>query len=193
VQKWDFYLWQQAAGVLTFLVAVAVVAFGCTRIAFGFLFRVLAKKPPKILGRADKTFIALGIFGAACIAYGYFIEPYWLSIETVQLHSAKLKSSSTPLRIVQISDVHSDPQARLEQKLPAVIRDLKPDLIVFTGDAINCPEGLPIFRQLMHSLSEIAPTYGVKGNWDARFFSYLDPFGRTGAIELNGTPCESLI
>ena len=193
MQKWDFYIWQQAIGVMVFLGAVAAVALSCARIVVDSVYNRLAKKPQKILGKRDKTIIVLSIIGAFCIAYGYFIEPYWLSVETVELHSSRLKPSSSPLRIVQISDVHSDPKTRLEEKLPGVIRDLKPDLIVFTGDAINCPEGLPIFRQLMQSLAEIAPTFAVKGNWDSRNFKDLDRFGKTGATELDGTPYELLV
>ncbi|MDR3615935.1 MAG: metallophosphoesterase [Candidatus Obscuribacterales bacterium] len=178
---------------MTFLAVVAVIAFSCARIGLEYIYHRLTKKPQKVLGKRDKTVIVLGIFGALCIAYGYFIEPYWLSVETVQLYSSKLKASTKPLRIVQISDIHSDPTARLEEKLPTVIRDLKPDLIVFTGDAINCPEGLPIFRKLMQSLAEIAPTFGVKGNWDSRFFRDLDRLGKTGTNELDGNPYQLLV
>src|SRR5262249_37526169 len=37
------------------------------------------------------------------------------------------------------------------------------------------------------ALAAIAPTFAVKGNWDAWFFRHIDRFGGTGATELDGT------
>jgi predicted MPP superfamily phosphohydrolase len=117
--------------------------------------------------------------------YGRFVEPYWLSVTHVSIASPKIPRGLR-LRIAQISDTHSDPKARLEERLPGVIAAEQPDLIVFTGDAVNSPEGLPVFKALLQKLSAIAPTFLVKGNWDAAYWSQLDLYDRTGAVELNG-------
>src|SRR5690242_3075023 len=58
--------------------------------------------------------IVLGIIGLGCFAYGYFIEPYWPEVTHIQIRSSKLQGVSRPIRIVQLSDVHSDPTPRLE-------------------------------------------------------------------------------
>lgn len=104
--------------------------------------------------------------------------------------SSKKILTGKPIRIVQISDLHCDPKPRLETILPDLIAKEKPDLILFTGDAINTPKGLPTFRKLLGSLSKIAPTYAVKGNWDSRFFQDLERFKNTGAVELDGQPVK---
>lgn len=148
------------------------------------------RKESRQLSRKDTCVLLLGGIGILCILYGYFIEPYWLSIETVRLTSSKIHSGKRPVRIVQISDLHCDPKPRLEEKLPAVIAAQKPDIIVFTGDAVNAPAGLPVFRKCLTSLAKIAPTYVVKGNWDAWYFKDLDRFGNTGAIELDSEPIK---
>lgn len=59
---------------------------------------------------------------------------------------------------------------------------------MFTGDAINSPAGLPIFRELMEKLAKIAPTFVVAGNWDTSFFKSSDRFTGTGVIELVNEP-----
>lgn len=64
------------------------------------------------------------------------------------------------------------------------MRDEHPDLIVFTGDAVNAPQGLPLFKRLLSQLSEVAPTVVVRGNWDVWYWSKLDLFGGTGAREV---------
>lgn len=136
------------------------------------------------------------IFGTAfagllCMLYGYAVEPYWLEITHVSVQSTKLAPESGPVRIVQISDLHCDPEPRLEISIPQSVKNQKPDLIVFTGDAINTPAGLPLFRDCLKRLAVIAPTYVVKGNWDSLYWKDLNLFGGTGAIELNGD-CKEL-
>lgn len=128
----------------------------------------------------------LAVFGAFCMAYGYWVEPYWPEVRRVRLSFAKLRGATRPVRLVHISDIHSDAKVRLEERLPGIIAGLNPDLIVFTGDAVNSPEGLPIFKTLMGKLSRLAPTYAVKGNWDIIHWGALDLFGGTGVVELKG-------
>lgn len=133
-----------------------------------------------------RMILTLSCIGLLCIGYGYFIEPYRLSISRVQIPSDKLPKDAKPIRLIHISDVHSDPTPRLEMQLPETIQNEKPDLIVFTGDSINSPEGLPVFKECLTKLAAIAPTYVVKGNWDSAFWSRLNLFEGTGASELNG-------
>jgi hypothetical protein len=130
--------------------------------------------------------LVLALLGLLCMAYGYFIEPYWPTVTRIQITSSKLAVGSKPLRIVHISDLHSDPKVRLEERLPDLISREDPDAIVFTGDCINSPEGLPVFRECLTKLSSIAPTFAVKGNWDSVFWRHLDLFEGTGVTELNG-------
>jgi predicted MPP superfamily phosphohydrolase len=135
-----------------------------------------------------KTHVLFGVAvaGLICVLYGLFVEPYWLSVTHVSIASAKVPRGLR-LRIAHISDTHSDPTARLEEHLSEAIAAERPDLIVFTGDSVNSPEGLPVFQSLLQKLSAIAPTFVVKGNWDTSYWNGLDLYARTGAVELNGT------
>jgi hypothetical protein len=126
----------------------------------------------------------LATSGLLCFAYGYFIEPYWPEITRVRITSAKLSSLARPIRIAHISDLHSDPKPRLESKLPELIAAEKPDIILFTGDAINSPEALPVFKECLRLIAAIAPTFVVRGNWDASFHRRSDLVSDTGAEEL---------
>ncbi len=85
---------------------------------------------------------------------------------------------------MHLSDLHSDAVPRLEERLPALVATERPDRILFTGDSINSPEGLPVFRRCLTALAKIAPTYVVRGNWDVWWWAELDLFGGTGAINL---------
>jgi hypothetical protein len=173
-------------GALLFIAAVAGVylfaLLAAGRVALRRL-RLLGEPTPG--GRqAERLALALAGLGLACMAYGYFVEPYRLAVTRVRVASPKLAPGSRPLRLVHISDLHSDPRPRLEEKLPAAVAAERPDLIVYTGDSINSPEGLPVFRACLARLAQVAPTFVVKGNWDAWFWPGLDRFGGTGAREL---------
>lgn len=179
--------------LLLFLSLVALVYV----MAGGILFRWLKdklrrrKRSYSIIHRRWNLFVlGLTLLGIGCFVYGMAVEPYWPEITHVRIRAEKLKPGSSPIRIVHLSDLHSDPKPRLEERLPILVEELKPDLIVFTGDCINSPEGLTVFKTCLRRLSQIAPTFAVKGNWDTAYWHNLDLFGDTGATELNGTPQE---
>jgi uncharacterized protein len=175
--------------VVVFLGAVVLVYV----LAAGILVRLILQR----FGRATlsgsrrqvrfrRIILLLAATGTLCIAYGFFIEPNWPQVTHVRIESAKLKPGSSSIKIVQISDLHSESRPRLEGRLPGIIAAENPDLIVFTGDSLNEPEGLPVFKACLTRIAAIAPTFVVRGNWDAWYWSDLDLFGGTGAYELRG-------
>jgi uncharacterized protein len=134
-----------------------------------------------------RVILGLAGFGALCIAYGFWIEPYWVEVTRTRITSPRIPAGTRPIRVVHLSDLHCDPKARLEERLPDLIAAEKPDLIVFSGDAINSREGLPVLKACLSRLASVAPTFVVRGNWDAWFWKEVDLFGGTGVRELNGT------
>ncbi|HEY6329080.1 MAG TPA: metallophosphoesterase [Blastocatellia bacterium] len=136
--------------------------------------------------RMDWAILILAAAGVLCFTYGYLIEPYWPEIAHVQIASSKVPAGHRPIRIVQISDLHSDRTVRLENRLPELIASQKPDLIVFTGDAVNSPDAQPVFKSCLTNIARIAPTFAVKGNWDSGFGRRVNLFEGTGARELDG-------
>jgi len=180
--------------LLIFLVAVVSVFVAAGSLGIRAAYRLIVRKNRKKTSRLFKWSCAvlwpLAAIGVLCIAYAYFVEPYWLEVTHVTIASDKLPPTSRPLRIVHVSDLHCDPKVRLEEKLPDIVADLRPDLIAFTGDSINSRGGLPHFRRCMTRFAEIAPTFGVKGNWDAWYWREIDTFAGTGVTELDGGVVE---
>ncbi|MFC1524825.1 metallophosphoesterase [Planctomycetota bacterium] len=125
---------------------------------------------------------SVALLGTLCILYGYFIEPYRLKVNILEIDTPKLKNIN--LRIVQISDLHCDKKTRNELELTQLINSLNPDIIVFTGDALNTPEALPTFKKTLKSLKASIGKYAVRGNFDIWYWSKLDLFSDTGFREL---------
>ena len=127
---------------LLFVLVVAAVFLGAAIL----LLRRFFGAPPRPLRRAGGALVGLAAIGILCIAYARLVEPRWLEVTTTRVPTRHLPPGHRGVRIVHLSDIHSDPAPLLEERLPAVVAGLRPDLIVFTGDAINAPSGLPVFR-----------------------------------------------
>ncbi|MBS3762984.1 MAG: metallophosphoesterase, partial [Planctomycetes bacterium] len=116
--------------------------------------------------------------------YGWGIEPRWIRVRSIDLPTDKL--SHTSLRIVQITDLHCERKIRNAPGLPLIINQLSPDLIVFTGDALNSYEGLPMFKKTLASLEARIGKYASLGNMDVRNWKEHDFFGETLFEVLDG-------
>ena len=174
--------------LVSLLAVLAVVYVGSAWILLRGAIRMWSSRPaserPRWRRICRGTLLSLAAAGVLCAAYAYFIEPYWPEVCEYTVATSKLPKGAQPIRIVHISDTHCDLKVRLEDRLPQMIADLKPDIIVFTGDAVNSDEGLPNFRRLMGNLAVIAPTYAVRGNWDWPAYSNIDLYAGTGVTEL---------
>jgi len=173
--------------VLAFVGSVAAVYMAAAVMTMRHVHRRFVRRDP-IRGRtwlwSYRCVMAVAVAGLCCMAYARLVEPFWPEVTRITLDTSKLPPGSRPIRIVQISDLHCDPQPRLEERLPDLVAAERPDIIVFTGDAVNVPEGLPHFRRCMTRLAAIAPTFAVRGNWDSRSWADLDFYGGTGVREL---------
>ncbi|HZI18185.1 MAG TPA: metallophosphoesterase [Pyrinomonadaceae bacterium] len=180
------HLASSSVAVMLFLCAVAAV-YAFAALALGrMLLRRFGRMPAPSRGarRAEFLSLALAGVGLLCFAYGLLVEPYWPEVTRVRLVSEKLAGAERAVRVVHLTDLHCDPEPRLEERLPDLIAAERPDLIVYTGDSLNSPGGLPVLRRLLPRLAAVAPTFAVRGNWDVWFWNRLDLFGGTGVREL---------
>jgi predicted MPP superfamily phosphohydrolase len=179
-------LMNSSVPVMLFVCAVgAVYVLAALALARAVLrWRGLLSAPSRGVRRAERAALALACVGLLCFAYGRFVEPFWPEVTRVRVASGKLRGAARPVRVVHLSDLHCDPEPRLEERLPDLIAAERPDLIVFTGDSLNSPAGLPVLRRLMTRLASVAPTFVVRGNWDVHYWRREDLFGGTGVREL---------
>jgi len=83
-------------------------------------------------------FIAVLLIITAITIYGWF-EAADIKVERIVFKTEKLPSNIKSFRVAQISDIHfsATNDARLAGKITKKVEDLKPDLIVSTGDLID--------------------------------------------------------
>jgi predicted MPP superfamily phosphohydrolase len=142
--------------------------------------------------RRRRLGLALSAPGAvvlACILYAHFIEPDRVEVTHEEVRTPALPEG-TRLRIVQLSDTHVRDWTLALTRVQQAVREARPDLIVFTGDAADSPEGIARFRRLFASLPARLGRYAVRGNHDLE----LEPDGLFPGVltELDGTPVPLL-
>ncbi len=95
------------------------------------------------------------------LVLGFCIPKWSIKLTEYQIASSKL---TTPLRIVQLSDLHN---ADFGEKLPQLVAEQEPDLILFVGDLVDMDRSDRDHALVtLSSLAEIAPVYVSMGNHD---------------------------
>lgn len=123
-----------------------------------------------------------------CFLYGFLVEPYWIEVKRVPLFTPKLKDAT--IRIVQFSDTHCERKIANERRLVSIINSLDPDVVVFTGDALNRAQSLTLFKDTLKGINANLGKFAVKGNWDVIYWRCLDLFGGTGFKVMDGNSAK---
>ncbi|WP_445669005.1 metallophosphoesterase [Niallia sp. FSL K6-0212] len=120
-----------------------------------------------------------------CIFFSYYQNNH-LSTSSFTLSSLKI---TKPIKIVQLSDLHSKQFGKEQQRLIQQVKKLNPDLIVFTGDLVDSKKyDEQKSMTLMERLVQLAPTYYVtSGNheyWSGEFPSLEAKLKHAGVFVL---------
>jgi predicted MPP superfamily phosphohydrolase len=124
------------------------------RIPFAYL-----PMPWFLLAQASGTFLAL---------YAYYVEPARLGLTRQSLRSDRLPPGP-PLRILHIADLHLERITSREQQLLRLIREEKPEVILFSGDFLNLsyvldPEAWADVRTVLAEWHAPAGVFAVAGS-----------------------------
>lgn len=108
------------------------------------------------------------ILGTLLAFYAYWIEPHRLQLTRQTLRSEKL-APGTALRILHLADLHLERITGRERKMQKLIRELKPDVILFSGDFLNLsnvldPEAWADVRTLLEEWQAPAGIYVTAGS-----------------------------
>jgi predicted MPP superfamily phosphohydrolase len=110
------------------------------------------------------------------LGWGMLIGRYKFKVYEKELSFSSLPQAFDGLRIIQISDLHIGSFFKEFDKVERglqMIRDLKPDMILFTGDMVNntAEEALPWIEKLQ-SINAPMGKFSVLGNHD--YGDYVD-------------------
>jgi predicted MPP superfamily phosphohydrolase len=121
------------------------------------------------------AFFAIDLF--ALRYYITFVEPQELAVHHVLLETSKLKKS---VRVLHISDIQSGGITEYERHMFERIRELKPDLILNTGDFLQVvppatfESEFPKLLKLIEAVNPRFGTYAVFGDTERELYR-IDP------------------
>ena len=113
--------------------------------------------------RKRKLLILLAVIIIATV-YIFFIEPSLIIV--VNRIKINRFNSSDVLKIIQISDLHIDYYYFFHDNILSRVLKERPDIILFTGDALTRSSSFGALVEFFSRLSNIAPVYAIYGNWD---------------------------
>jgi predicted MPP superfamily phosphohydrolase len=104
----------------------------------------------------------------ALVYYSTWVEPFRLGVTHQVYTTPKWKSDAAPLRLLQIGDIHVERVTPRERRLNQLVKELKPDVIVFTGDFVNLsnthdPEAEAAIRDIIGEWRAPLGVYCVSG------------------------------
>lgn len=102
------------------------------------------------------------IFLAALGIYGFWIEPYWFEVT----HHTIPSSVKKPLKIAQISDLHTRGYSGRERRVLEILDREKPDAIVLTGDYVTVRSDWYRVRDVLARFQAPLGVWLVRGNWE---------------------------
>lgn len=124
------------------------------------------KSPKTSNGRRFRFlwWLLLPVVIVLCVAVdAFFIEPNWIQVT----HSVVSAPVTAPLKIAQLTDIHTNMMGHRERRLIKLLNEEKPDIILITGDSINRGRGTyEAVHQLYQQLHAPLGVWFVHGNWE---------------------------
>ncbi len=109
-----------------------------------------------------KILAAVGIISATLFAYSRWVEPSWIEVTRHQV----LASIERPLKIIQLSDLHTYRFGVREKKVLEIIRQEEPDAILISGDTVANEGDWQSVGILLSRLRAPLGVFVVRGNWE---------------------------
>lgn len=109
-----------------------------------------------------------------------------LSLEIYEISFQRLPKAFDGLKIINISDLHN---ANLKGAIETQLNEVKPDMIVITGDLISFENYYQNAMKVVEYAVKLAPVFYVNGNHEGRFskekyLEFTSRLKRTGVVVL---------
>lgn len=126
-------------------------------------------KTPRFSRRALlRNAAKLSVLGGALLGWTIFVEPHWLSFSHLELKLPNLPEYWVGKRLIHISDLHVGRAntVYLQQCLDSV-NELKPDMLVITGDFVDHTGGIELLSSVLEKLKPATNgSFACLGNHD---------------------------
>jgi predicted MPP superfamily phosphohydrolase len=135
-----------------------------------------------------RRFIKRGILAITSLLA---IDMFWFERYIIDWNYFDLSkpNSESKIKVVQLSDLHIQRIKRFHKSIVLKINETKPDLVCFTGDALDDNNNLEVLNSFLSLIDPSIKKYAILGNWEY--------WGNINIVELNkiykSHNCELLI
>lgn len=130
--------------------------------------------------------LCIVLAGAAVACFLYW-QDNAVSATQYTYSNKKIQPAFDGFKIVHISDLHNKRFGAGQRRLVKIVRDAVPDIIVITGDLIDCHRlDLQSAMELAHAAVQIAPVYYAPGNHEKKsnLYGELSPLLEAAGIHV---------
>ena len=111
-----------------------------------------------------RKFIKKGILASAGLL---LLDMFWFEKYIIDWNTFDLtKGEEQKIRLVQISDLHLNTLRSFHRSIARKLNEMKPDLILFTGDAIDKKEKVTVLDDFLKLIDPAIQKFAVTGNWE---------------------------
>ena len=110
----------------------------------------------------SKAAVGVAAVGACTLAYSAGYEVRAFRLREVEIPC--LPTRSETLRVLHLSDIHLMPSQYKKQEWLRSLSDLRPDLIVNTGDNVSHSQSVPVLMRALGNLLDVPGVYVLGSN-----------------------------
>jgi uncharacterized protein len=103
------------------------------------------------------------------IASVFVIDAFWFEcffIQTKEYFLGNATKATTNIKVVQISDLHLKNLNYQLKRLAKQINQLKPHLILITGDAVDKANNVALLNDFLYLIDHNINKVAILGNWE---------------------------
>ena len=141
----------------------------CKRKAVAFLLTMWVRRrfQEEIMIKKRRKIFIITFSILFCLIVYFFLQLNWISVSTESIHLEDLPEEFDDFKIVQLADLHNKEFGEGNKRLVKKINNIKPDIIVITGDMLNNSNDIAnngeIPINLIANLNDNYPIYYVTG------------------------------
>ncbi|MDK2584611.1 metallophosphoesterase [Romboutsia sedimentorum] len=122
-----------------------------------------------------KKKIAIGIVVIIILGLFCYYQNNDIKITNIDFKNDKISKEIDGYKILQISDLHNKQFGKDNKKLVKLTKEIKPDIIVITGDIIDSRRtNTDVAIRYINQIKKVAPIYYSPGNHESRISEYQD-------------------
>ncbi|MGC5582769.1 metallophosphoesterase [Ornithinimicrobium sp. W1665] len=99
---------------------------------------------------------------AAGAAYATWVEPRWFALRREEVPC--LPAGTAPLRVLHVSDLHLVPRQSVKRAWVSRLADLRPDLVLDTGDNLAAHDAVPALVDTLGGLLDVPGAFVLGSN-----------------------------